>query len=308
MEKACANCGAAVSRRAQSGNRGPDIAWMVHCKECSAVVEGQMTLIDSRPSGSAVEFWQCRSCGSVRACRPGWRTRCPVCLDERTVVDADTVGDMQALLRSRGFRAELAETFDIESRAVTPKHALMAQSVLYLMNHEDSHARPGWTVLATDVWGMPWGYRDPARSHGTWAAHDACGTVQTITKARPECRACPPEADSRTHRAKTGQPQYLYLVHYEGLLKFGHGDANRVRAHLRSGCELVTVLRGPFEDVVMAELAIKRAYRERLVDPQSWTMPVTFGAGSEVVTNDVVIALSHYLSGPKVVDVTSRFA
>ncbi|WP_343994637.1 hypothetical protein [Terrabacter terrae] len=215
---------------------------------------------------------------------------------------------MKRLMRRPGVRQELAETFEVEVQSVTETEALMVESVLFLADLEDAHARPGWTIIATDVWGMPWGYRDPSRSHGTWATHDACGTVQKITMARPECRVCPPQPGSRTHRAKFGQPQYLYLVQYENLLKFGHGDANRVRAHLRAGCEVISLLRGPFERVVKAEVAVRQAHRDQLVDPRLWTMPVTFGAGSEVVTVEADIRLSDYLSGPDVKDVAASFA
>jgi hypothetical protein len=69
----------------------------------------------------------------------------------------------------------------------------------------------------------------------------------------------------RTHRAKAGQPQYLYLVRYRNFWKFGHGDANRVRAHLRCGAEPICVLTAPFQEVVAAELAIKRLYAKRVI-------------------------------------------
>ncbi|GAA2170107.1 hypothetical protein [Pedococcus bigeumensis] len=217
------------------------------------------------------------------------------------------MADMKSLLRQRGVRRELAVFFGTDPRAITGSDALAAESTVFLANAEESYARPGWTVLATDVSGMPWGYRDPSRSHGTWASHDDCGTVQKLSLARTECRVCPPEPVSRTHRAKAGQPQYLYLVRIGGLLKFGHGDANRVKAHLRRGCEPISVLRAPFQQVVAAEAAMKRAYRDSLIDPTTWDLPTTFGAGTEVVTDDVVVELSKYLLGAGVIEVTSRF-
>ena len=52
---------------------------------------------------------------------------------------------------------------------------------------------------------------------------------------------------------------------------------------------------------------MKRAYRDNLIDPTKWDLPTTFGAGTEVVTDDVVIELSKYLLGAGVIEVTSRF-
>ena len=37
---------------------------------------------------------------------------------------------------------------------------------------------PGWDVLAADVHGLPWaGCKTASTSHGTWARHQACGTI-----------------------------------------------------------------------------------------------------------------------------------
>lgn len=307
MRRICANCGVDVAGRARTGNRGPDIAWMNHCLECAALVDGQVRQLDPRPSGSPIDLWQCTSCKTVRACRPRWRTRCPVCLDQRTVMDEATVAGMRILLRARGVRSKLAQRWQVPARQLTTVHALMAESSDYLVDLGEQYARPGWTVLASDVRGMPWGDRNSAISHGTWASHDRCRTVQKITLARAECRTCPPEPDSRTHRAKADQPHYLYLVRYLDLLKFGHGDANRIRAHLRVGAEVVKVLRGTHANVVGAEQQMKWALHDRLIDPRYWDLPSTFGAGSEVVTDDVGLNLCEYLTGAGITDYTARF-
>jgi len=108
----------------------------------------------------------------------------------------------------------------------------------------DARARNRWTVLTTDVWGLPWVEEARSISHGRWAAHDECGTVQKLKAGRVECRICPPEPDSRSNRARRDDPHLLYLVRYRGLKKFGHGDERRVRAHLRAtSAEVVQAVR-----------------------------------------------------------------
>lgn len=307
MISVCANCVLTLDVRANSGRRGPDIAWMAHCRDCADLVGRRMRLIERRPNDAAIDFWRCNSCGTVRSCRPRWRTRCPICLDDRTVLDDDTSRALKAQLRVRGVRAEVAEGFGIPAPDVTDFGLLTAQSIYYLVEHEAQYARPGWTIRASDVRGMPWGYRDPSVSHGTWAVHDACGTVQKVTLSRTECGTCPPEEGSRTHRAKAGQPQFLYLVRWLDLLKFGHGDAYRVQSHLRAGCDAMQVLRATHAKVVHAELEIKRALHAQLIDPGQWDMPVSFGAGTEVVTDQTRLDLTSYLNGREVQDVTHQF-
>lgn len=303
----CANCRVSVGPAPNVGNRGADIAWMVHCRDCADVVRGRMRLLEHRPSGSSIEFWQCNSCGRVRSCRPGWRTRCPVCLDHRTVLDFRAIAKLRASLGDAEAGFEMAKYFEVSLRDVTFSHMLTRESERFLAEHEERYARPTWTLQASDVRGMPWRDRDPSISHGTWAAHDVCGTVQKITLARAECRLCPPEPGSRTHRAKVGQPHYLYLVRYSDMLKFGHGDAIRVRAHLRAGCQLVQLLRGPHEQVVDAETRIRRTHKNWLIDPRGRKLPTTFGAGSEVVTSEVDIDISSFLDPYDATDVTSSF-
>ena len=102
----------------------------------------------------------------------------------------------------------------------------------------DRRAQTGWTLLGTDICGMPWYYDpDEIASHGTWALHDACGRVQKLAPGRghTECRSCPPDPASHTHRARQEDKHFLYLVGFKDLIKFGHGDEARVRAHLRAG-------------------------------------------------------------------------
>lgn len=67
------------------------------------------------------------------------------------------------------------------------------------------------------------------------------------------------------------------------------------------------VLRAPHASVVCAELEMKRALRAELIDPREWDLPLSFGAGSEVVTDDTEVDLRTYLKGRNVHDVTHQF-
>lgn len=58
----------------------------------------------------------------------------------------------------------------------------------------------------------------------------------------------------------------MYLVLYRDLLKLGHGDGNRLRAHLAAGCEELQVLRAPREQIV-AERHMKRHHLDVRIDP-----------------------------------------
>ena len=79
----CANCGAILSGPG-SVKSGPDTAWHLQCLDCHLLVAGQLTLIADQPSGARISIYQCAACGAKRTCRPGWHTRCHVCLDARS--------------------------------------------------------------------------------------------------------------------------------------------------------------------------------------------------------------------------------
>jgi hypothetical protein len=290
--------------RANSGERGPDTAWLVHCRACAALVEEQMEIVATSPGGAKVDIWRCTWCGSLRSCRKGWRTRCMVCVDDRTVVELDVKvarKSLPELVRVTG------NVFEVKPARVTAGQLSMVLNHLAAEERVDALRRPGWTVLATDVHGLPFYVSDDHLSHGTWAVHDICGAVAKITAARPECPACPPEPGSRTHRARAEEPHLLYLVRYLDLLKFGHGDVNRVRAHVRAGCRVIRVLRGSHAAVVSAELTLKRRYRDRVILADEWDLPLTFGTGSEVVEGRYRIDIRRFLTGDDVQDVTDRF-
>lgn len=167
--------------------------------------------------------------------------------------------------------------------------------------------RPGWQVVATDICGLPWAITGSAVSHGGWARHRPCGTVQKITTARAECVVCAPPEGSRSFRARATQPHLLYLVQQNGLRKFGHGDTNRLRAHIHGGANVIQVLRGRFDRVVAAEALIKGRVKGRVASESYTDLPRTWGTGSEVVPRGLRIDLSDYLKPPKGIDITHRY-
>ncbi|MFL6052124.1 MAG: hypothetical protein ACJ72W_04280 [Actinoallomurus sp.] len=230
-----------------------------------------------------------------------------ICLDDRTRLP-DNAGDVVTrVLNALQHRTE-SDTVLGQSLSNNPRDMWQYCARHIIEDRMASLSRPGWTVLATDIWGLPWEIeaRKPT-SHGTWARHEICGTVQKVTRARPECETCPPEEDSRTHRAKAAQPQHLYLVRHGKVWKFGHGDANRVNAHLRAGADPIRVLRAPFEQVVAAERAIKHTYDQHIIGAVRRGMPVSFGAGTEVLPATIDLDIRTYLTGAQVEDVTHRF-
>ncbi|WHT18494.1 hypothetical protein N8J89_36180 [Crossiella sp. CA-258035] len=275
--KNCANCGVPMPGRANTGDRGPDIAYFVHCRPCAALVAGQMDLLEAEPNGAKIRIYGCRRCGTTRAFRATWKPRCPVCLDERT--------------RGLGIRL-LAER---RARGI-----VLARSAEYEW--------PGWTLLAGDYWGLPWNHPREAgkrvSSHGFWGRHQACGMVALLKKVRVECRFCPAEPGSRTHHARRHDPHLLYLVEFQGLLKFGHGNAQRIRTHQLEGAEVRLVLQATHAEVVAAERVLKKRHRELLV-PRGTLLPHSFGRGTEVVAAGVPVDLAEVLLRAR--DVTDRF-
>jgi hypothetical protein len=60
---------------------------------------------------------------------------------------------------------------------ITGRAIVQATATLTAATALARYARPGWTVTATDGWGLPWrGVRSRPLSHGTWGQHDDCGT------------------------------------------------------------------------------------------------------------------------------------
>jgi hypothetical protein len=82
-DKECVNCRTAMPSRARTGDRSQDVAWMVHCKACAALVEDQMALVASRPTEAKIEVYECRTCGTPlspvlgQAAAPLWKFDLP---------------------------------------------------------------------------------------------------------------------------------------------------------------------------------------------------------------------------------------
>jgi hypothetical protein len=308
---ACVNCGQPVRGRAGSAYRGRDTAWFVHCPPCADLAARQVEPTDLAPADSGIVIHRCRRCATLRVCRASWRTRCHVCLDERSAglalaagerLLAGLPGDPALAVEVRAFAA-LAPDEPVPVRVAAEfvaAHALAAAL--------ERHDREGWTVLAGDVHGLPWyGERRQAASHGTWGVHDDCGTVQKLSSAR--CASCSPGPGGRSFEALRDTPCLLYLVRHRGVLKFGVGGDRRVRTHVTAGAVVVQVLQGRHADVIAAEANLKRHKREAGVPLRfwhTWRMPASFGAGTEVVRAATPVDLARVL--PAGVDVTRRFA
>jgi hypothetical protein len=291
-------------------SRGHDPAWHGSCQGCDELTAGQMEVVEDQPGGAKIQIYRCRRCGATRACRPGWRTRCHVCLDERSNGPAVATAG-QAFLS----RLEDAPDLDRQSRqflGLAPDEVISlreaAEASAYVALAEELHRldRPGWSILATDVHGLPWtGTRSRHYSHGTWARHDACGTVAKLRPGTVDCPSCGPDPGSRTHLSRGEEPYLLYLVCTKRWQKFGVGDQRRVRAHMRGDASVVQVLRGPFAEVVLAERTLKQRHRDVTARRVRRGMIASFGQGTEVTRRRVPINLSDVLPGGE--DVTSWF-
>ncbi|MFS8103888.1 hypothetical protein LFM09_42885 [Lentzea alba] len=229
--KQCINCMTRLPRKEVA-----EIAWCALCAPCQQVVADQMKLLHDRPGGAEVQIYQCGWCGTARSCGLGSRTRCLVCLDERSVPDPA----VQKIAR----RLELDGTWRENSEFIAATTVKIRLAKYF---------QPGWTVLATDVHGLPWtGFRWLTKSHGTWGRNTETGEVQLLKRAR-------------------GEETLLYLVRYGKVLKFGRGTADRVRGHVELGAVPVLVLKGAGQEVAVAKDRLKRLHRTEMV---SQRMPV----------------------------------
>ena len=261
-----------------------------------------------RPGKSAIQIYRCRRCGTQRSCRPGWLTRCHICLDERSHGPLITAAAQRFRTQHAGDDGLLMQMRLLSTAAGhgTDQAAVQASAALVLATAVHRAERPGWEVLATDVHGLPWtGSKTAATSHGTWARHQACGTITRLRPGSTDCPACGPAEGSRTHRARADEAYLLYLVTRRRWQKFGVGDHRRVRTHQRGGADVIQVLRAPFAHVIVAETALKHLHHDQIAGRPRRGMISSFGHGTEVARNKTLISLTSVL--PHGEDVTHWF-
>lgn len=182
----CMNCRRPFVGRPRTSYRGQDCGWFAQCRDCETLVIEQLELLEDRPGGRSIQILGCRRCGERRACRPGWSTRCHVCLDERTTDDVvnDWLERYRTLPQDLGIalseiEASVRESVADEGRStVLDRDRAEAVAALVVADECERRTPDGWTLLATDLKGFPW-VDDPSltESHGTWARHDACGST-----------------------------------------------------------------------------------------------------------------------------------
>jgi hypothetical protein len=290
--------------------RGPDTAWHTQCLACHELVADQLELMEDQPSDAPIQIYQCRRCEAMRSCRAGWTTRCHICLDERSTGSIVTAAGHAFLNRADGNPglARQARQFLglAPGAAISLRGATETSSYLALAEELRRRNLPGWTIVATDVHGLPWkGMRAAYHSHGTWGRHDACGTIAKLRLGTVDCPKCGPEPGSRTHEGRRDEPYLLYLVGTRKWQKFGVGDQPRVREHARGGAEVIQVLRAPFAQVILAERTLKQRHRDVTPGRARRGMITSFGQGTEVTRRRIKINLADVL--PDGEDVTSWF-
>lgn len=153
----CANCGCPVAG-SDARVDGDAVAWYWHCQVCSQLAAKELDLIVDQPNGISIQIYRCRRCGAQRSCRPGWLTRCHICLDERShgplITDAAQrfrathAGDAGLRMQTRLLSAVAGR--DSDQAAVEASAALVLAAAVRPVE------RPGWDILATDVHGLPW--------------------------------------------------------------------------------------------------------------------------------------------------------
>lgn len=227
--KQCINCMTRLPRKEVT-----EVAWCALCAPCLLLVADQMKLVHDQPNGEPVQIFQCGWCGTTRSCGVGWRTRCLVCLDDRSVPDP--------AVQKTARRLELDGTWRENSELIAATRVKIRLARYF---------QPGWTVLATDVHGLPWtGFRWLTKSHGTWGRRDETGEVHQVKRIR-------------------GEENLLYLVRYGKVLKFGRGSSERVGAHVGLGAVAVLVLAASGQEVAVAKDQLKRRHRHELVSQRT---------------------------------------
>ena len=200
----CVNCGNPLAGP-DAVARGPDTAWHLQCWECYEFSASQLELTADQPEGAPIRIYRCRRCGTTRSCRPGWNTRCHVCLDERSVGPVVTDAGY-VLLNGRGGDPELRRPALTPPTGEQIRRAVEASSLRVLADVLRAAQRPAWEILAADVHGLPWtGTRTSAVSHGTWGRHKTCGTIARLDSGPIGCPACEPEPGPESTVSCTGR-------------------------------------------------------------------------------------------------------
>jgi hypothetical protein len=303
----CVNCGCSLPKTGAESD-GDAVAWFWHCRACAQLAAASLDLVADQPEGTSIQIYQCQRCGTQRSCRPGWKTHCHLCLDERSY------GSVVAEAAQRSLAAQADDAgLQLQTRLLsaaanrdTDQAAVQASAALVLASVIRRAERPGWEILAADVHGLPWtGSKTASTSHGTWARHEVCGSIAKLRTGSTDCPACGPGEGSRTHLARRDDPYLLYLVTHRRWQKFGIGDQRRVRTHQRGGAEVIQVLRAPFAHVVVAETALKHLHRDQIAGRTRRGMISSFGQGTEVTRRKALIKLTDVL--PHGEDVTYWF-
>jgi hypothetical protein len=222
------------------------------------------------------------------------------CLDERSS-DLKVISNAKQLLRALRDDEEGADNLRGVLGVPNGKPIPLLAAAAYcpataLVEELERSRRAGWTVLATDVHGLPWlGERRLPSSHGTWGIHERCGTRQRMTDGALDCRSCGPDSNSRTHLARQNDPYLLYLVRFGSLQKFGVGNARRVREHLRAGARVLQILAAHHADVVAAERTLKARHHGIALPPTGLVTPPSFGKLTEVMPAKTPIDLTEVL-------------
>jgi hypothetical protein len=177
----CANCAEPLNGP-DATPRGPDTAWFIQCLACHKLAQERLELVEDQPGGARIQVYQCLVCSDQRSCRPGWTTRCHVCLDERSDaawIEAASKECLSEFAKDPTQGLRVGRNLDLQpDEPITARAIVQAMSTLTIATALARFERPGWAIIASDVCGLPWrGLRSRSLSHGTWGRHETCGAI-----------------------------------------------------------------------------------------------------------------------------------